>query len=234
MVGLSGTLCARRTGKTLMRSKMTQYLRVSILGALPSGEKWSVNPHFICDPTGDELTYAQVTTIATGIAAAIMPNTVLGQWSTGTTLIGCRVEARGSSGNLENVVERLKTTPQVGSGTTPHPYQTSVVQTLKTATPGASGRGRLYWPATGVALDAASLRIIPSAVSSLLTGLNAYLAAVLVEIRATAPASSLVVFSRKNDVLSLVNATAVGDVVDTQRRRRDSLIENISTAAFAN
>jgi hypothetical protein len=56
----------------------------------------------------------------------------------------------------------------------------------------------------------------------------------LVEVRATAPASSLVVFSRKNDVLSLVNATAIGDIADTQRRRRDSLIENITTAAFAN
>lgn len=213
---------------------MTRMLRVSILGALPNGEKWSVNPHFICSPSSGDLSYTQVTTIATAIAALTPASTLTGQWSTGTTLTGCRVEARSSSGALENVVERTKTTPVAGTGSMDHPYQTSVVLTLKTATAGASGRGRLYWPGTAITLDAPSLRIYSGAVSNVLAASSSYLTQILTAIRATTPESSLVVFSRTKNLLSLVNALSVGDIADVQRRRRDALVENVTTSSFAN
>lgn len=213
---------------------MTDYLRVSILGALPGGEKWSVNPHFICDPPGADLTYTDVTTIATAIAAITVNAQLKGAWSTGTSLTGCRVEARRTTGALENVVERTLGTPATGLGAERHPYQTSAVSTLKTTTPGASGRGRLFWPATGITMSNPSLRIETTAQSSLLTGVSAYLAAILAAIRVTAPASSLIVYSKTKNLMSLVNAIAIGDVADVQRRRRDALVENVATSAFAN
>jgi len=213
---------------------MTDYLRVSILGELPSGEKWSINPHFITDTAGADWTYTQLNTACNAIANIDPPATVKVYWSGTTKLTGARIEARQLDGTLENVVEKVADTPRPGTGTVGHPFQSAAVLSLRTATPGASGRGRLYLPATGVALDLSSLRISGIVPANLLIGMQTYLSGILTALRAQKPATSLAVYSRKNSQLNLVNAISAGDIVDTQRRRRDTLVENYVTASFVN
>jgi hypothetical protein len=208
-------------------------MRVSIFGSLPSGEEWSVNPVYkIGGDFGVSVSNEQAQTIATAIAAVAIPAGFQGCMSSSTYVLGARVEARSLSGTLETQAEALKGSPTNGTSSQGHSYQTSWVISLRTTTPGASGRGRLYWPATGQVLDVATLRPSSTAVNGFLTGAQTYLSALDAAIEATLTGVSLVVWSRVTASTANVNRLQVGNVLDVQRRRRDALIENYSTVAF--
>jgi len=212
---------------------MAELLRVSIVGAMPSGEEWSVNPVWsIGGDFGTTVTPAQAQTIATAIAAVAAPGSLLALWQPATTLTGCRVEARTLAGVLETQAEGIKTTAQVGTGASPHPFQTSIVSSLRTAFPGARGRGRLYWPATGVNISGSTLRPISSTITSVLGGVKTYLSGIEAAIDATLDGVSLAVWSRTSAQLNRVVSIQMGDVLDTQRRRRDTLVEAVSTTPY--
>jgi hypothetical protein len=51
-------------------------------------------------------------------------------------------------------------------------------------------------------------------------------------IKATLPEANLTVWSRKTANFHDVNAIQVGNVVDSQRRRRDALIEGYTAVVF--
>ena len=122
---------------------MPELLKVSIKGAMPSGEVWSINPVY-STPTEPSLSFDQLNTIATAINA-IAPGAQLQQLMTNTTTItGVRLEQRERNGTLVSQMEQSRTTPWTGGGATAHPAQTSMVFSLITNTPGARGRGRLY------------------------------------------------------------------------------------------
>lgn len=206
---------------------MADVLRVSIFGALPSGEEWSVNPVYsIGGDFGVPVSPSQAQTIADAIAAISVPTAILQNMSNGSTTVqGCRVEARELDGTLESQAEALKGTPQAGSGTNVHPFQVSLVSSLRTTTPGASGRGRLYWPLTGLTLAAATLRPAAATMNPLVTAVETYLSTIDTAISATLTGVGLVVWSRKNGTVANVTTISMGDVPDVQRRRRDSLLE---------
>lgn len=213
---------------------MAEVLRVSLFGSMPNGEEWSVNPVWrIGGDFGVPVTAAQAQTIATAIAAISVPTAMLQSMSNGsTTVTGCRVEARSLTGTLESQAEALKTTPQAGSGTNVHPFQVSLVTSLRTATPGASGRGRLYWPFTGLPLVASTLRPASATMTPLLAAVETYLSDIEAAIEATVTGVSLCVWSRKNGSTANVQTLAMGDVPDVQRRRRDALLELYYTLPY--
>src|SRR6476659_10297830 len=66
------------------------------------------------------------------------------------------VDVYGYSGGTAAAVHAHGTVSIVGTSSTPHPNQVAFVTTLRTATPGRSGRGRMYWPANGAVQSAAS------------------------------------------------------------------------------
>lgn len=205
---------------------MADILRVSITGAMPSGEVWSVNPVYrIGGDFGTPVSAVQAQTIATAIAAVAVPTGLLALNMAATTVTGCRVEARSLAGVLETQAEGIKGVPTPGSATNGHPFQTSLVFSLRTGTPGASGRGRLYWPATGIPISPASLRGNTGAITSALSGIKTYLGGVETAIEATLPGVSLAVWSRKLVSTSNVTSIQAGDILDVQRRRRDQTIE---------
>lgn len=112
-----------------------------------------------------------------------------------------------------------------------HPSQSALVFSGRTLFAGASRRGRNYWPATGVTINAPSLRVVSTELSPLVTGwadLIKGLADASPGLVQTIP----VVYSPTLDVLTPVSSYQVGDVVDTQRRRRDSLVEDYTTIAY--
>lgn len=212
---------------------MADLLRVSIAGAMPSGEEWSVNPVYsIGGDFGAPVSAAQCNTIATAIAALAVSTFLVTMWAPGTNMSNYRVEARALDGTLESQAEAVEATPINGTGTAIHPYQTSVVTSLRTTTAGASGRGRLYWPATGVVLDSTNYRLSPTSVTNHLGAVKSFLTGIQGAIDVTLDGVALAVWSRKLEALYVVNQIQMGNVVDTQRRRRDNLIENYTGLSY--
>lgn len=213
---------------------MADLARVSIFGALPSGENWSVNPVFrFTAPiaiSADECAAA-----AAAINGVSIGSGLTGLNPSGVTVTGCRFEARDLNGELENVAEALRGTPVVGTSSTVHPLQTSIVLSLRTTDSTARGKGRLYWPALGIALDSSTARFGSLGVDNFLTAMNAYLAGVETAIEGVGgmTTAALAVWSRSTPKVSPVVSLRAGNVPDVQRRRRDKVTETYLTQAYS-
>ena len=210
---------------------MAGYIKVSVLGDMPGGEVWSVNPVYA---VGADLppTYEMLITIAAAINALTVPAGLLATMNSDCHVIGVRLESRNADGSLYAVYEAPRPVPATGSGSAVHPYQTSVVASLRTPRAGGSGRGRLYWPATGISLTPSTMRITNAVITAFRSGMASYLTAIATAIDATSPAPELVVWSRTLGTHSIVNRISAGDVPDVQRRRRDALAETVVSAVY--
>lgn len=213
---------------------MADVLRISILGALPTGEEWSVNPVWRIGPPADVATFGECSAAVNAINALVVPTGVRNMMSGATTITGCRVEARNLDGTLEALAEGGRATPITGQGTQFHPFQTALVTSLRSTAAGASGRGRLYWPATGLSLTSTTLRPDSGTVTSAISGVNSYLEAIETALAASFDADPLAlsVWSRTNASTAPVVRLLMGDVADTQRRRRDTLVETYQQVAW--
>ena len=114
-----------------------------------------------------------------------------------------------------------------GSGTFDHPPQVAIVVGLLTGVPGASGRGRMYWPGVGAAVNTAGKTT--AAGSTTATNLAATLEAMATP---TGPLETgvLALVSQELGTVTPVTSIRIGDVLDTQRRRRDALVETYYSA----
>lgn len=212
---------------------MADVLRVSIKGVLPGGEEWSINPVYsIGGDFGTPVSSTQASTIAIAIAAVAVPTGLLALMSSSTSVIGCRVEAREFDGTLESQGEASKGVPTNGSSAQANPFQTSAVVSLRTALAGASGRGRLYWPATGAVIDSPTLRPPTATITSALSGAKTYLSGIQAAIDVTLDGVALAVWSRKLLDATVVSSIQMGDVLDVQRRRRDQLVETYQSLTY--
>jgi hypothetical protein len=211
---------------------MASFVRLSILGQMPGGEVWSVNPCFFLLDEPASVSAAEIALIATNADAVVVPTGLRAAMNTATLFTGIRAEARNREGVLEVQSEHTKTTVVPGTGSQSHPYQTSSVTSLRSDFPGASGRGRMYWPATGVPVSAVNLRIDPSFAGTMLTGVRTYLTALEAVVAAQAGPCNLSVYSRKGTAFHKIVRILQGDVLDTQRRRRDALAESYSTLTY--
>jgi hypothetical protein len=215
------------------------YFRVVLKGRLGPQEVWSCTPTYDPDlETSFDWNQSFGDTIATAIAAVPIPAGLAGGLSTAGSLDSVRLELRrGSDHELLGVSEKPKTGAAVGGTTPKMPPQTAIVASLRSQTPGASGRGRLYWPAVGLGLDATTLRLVGADVTAASTGFKTYLSAIGAAILSTgawAPwtAMPLVVLSRtKNQTFPITNIL-VGNVADTQRRRRDAMPETYTATPY--
>ena len=210
---------------------MAAVLRVSILGDMPGGEVWSVNPIYLAG--GDfTLPYEDLIAIATAINSVTVPADMLATMNSNCHVTGVRLESRELTGELASVYEANRSVPATGGGSSVHPYQTSLVLSLRTAVAGGRGRGRLYWPATGVALTPSTMRVTNSVLTAFRTAFASYLTSLATAIETVVPCAELVVWSRTSGTAALVNRISAGDVCDVQRRRRDALPETIVTAVY--
>lgn len=211
------------------------YVRVSILGTLPTGEVWSVNP--VYDPTGElevGIDQAKVDAAALAIANRTLPVSMRTALSPGAARTGARVEIRSDASDaLLAISVQGSTTPAAGTGSLFLPLQAAIVTSIRSDVPGGSGRGRIYWPALGVTLSAAGRLATPSA-GVFITDMKTYLAGIRTDLATAFPTIGfdLAIRSRTTHTTPHAVRLQVGDVVDTQRRRRDAQPESYTQLAF--
>lgn len=129
---------------------------------------------------------------------------------------------------------KAETTCDGGGSAALLPPQISVVASLRTAQVGRSSRGRMFLPA----LDAQELQANGTFGTSNANTMAGNVATFLENIQlnlGTAPVWALPAVVPTNwESYSLVNGVRIGDVYDTQRRRRRALVEAYSAATVDN
>jgi hypothetical protein len=217
------------------------HLSIAAGGAMPSGEKWSCGVRMVND---GGLTYAQadLDKIAQSSADAwrtFQSSANLG-WATAVTLDGCTVRWINADGKTQLLSQRSPTAAAPTGGAQLLPNQAAIVATLITNKPGRQGMGRIYLPLLAMALNSSfngrlgptTCTSIATAVKTLINNINAGWDAALPNI--AAPKARVGVQSKisVDSTQGQVVAVRVGDVIDTQRRRRDKIAENYTTVAL--
>lgn len=207
---------------------MPNYARVSILGSTVGGEVWSINPVF--DPTGEfgGIDQADMDAATAAIDAITIPSSLLATISVSMSVTGCRLEVRDSGNDeLQAISVHTKTTATPGTSAVGLPPQSAIVFSLRTNTPGGRGRGRVYWPSTSVTLTSA-FRLNAPAPATLLNDFKTYMNAIDTALTGAFDGLpfDLAVRSRTAAATPHVTRIQLGNVIDTQRRRRDSLPES--------
>lgn len=114
-----------------------------------------------------------------------------------------------------------------GPGAETMPPQLAIVVSLLTALAGGRNRGRLYLPGpTNAAIDLTG-RLVQANCTTIVNAWGAAFTAGTTAVPTLVP----VVYSRMNRSVQPITRLSVGNVIDTQRRRRDKLLEIRSFAA---
>lgn len=216
------------------------YLRIRPLGGQTTGpEVWTVAPSYRWVPFTATFTQAALQSLANRLIANIGTATfgsLRALMSSTGTITGWRVEQWDEQDNLQAAAEASYGTAMAGTGGATKTLQDSVVLSLRTNTPGPRGRGRLYWPAWGAATS--NWRLSTPSAATVAADARTLLLAIQTEITNEAVANlisdlpQLAVRSRTTHSSLQVVSIVVGDVLDTQRRRRESLAENRSAVTY--
>lgn len=194
-------------------------------GTLPGGEEWSCGLRMT--PVGAG-TAVNDPALLTGVAAAVEAfHTSAGtQIGPGAKLTFTKMNAVGVDGHYISLLTAEHAHATVaggGSGSNTPPNQVALVVTLETGySRGPAHRGRFYLPLPMITpgsdgrIATGSRDPVVTAATTFLTALNA--------VSATAKVG---VYSRKDGAPAhrIVTAMSVGRVLDTQRRRRNKLVE---------
>lgn len=211
------------------------YIKTIVLGGIGSSEVFSTamtwrNFELFGASMTQEMIESLSRRLITNIPSAQIPTALKTLLSSAAEIRGWRVEQHGEDEALTNVAESFYATPVLGTGSASKTPQDSLVFSLRTSTPGARGRGRMYWPALNATLGGdfkltnptASTVALAAATLADLVGdqINAEWSA-----NSMAVTTELAVRSTTDHASRRVERIQVGDVLDTQRRRRDNLPE---------
>jgi hypothetical protein len=210
--------------------------KVILSGTLTQSEIWSVGMSFN-QPTGGGdgalTTSTELQEWAEAIAdlegGVIFPTNLQNIVSSQCAITKVRVEARTAAGALNLAAEAAPAATAKGSGTLRLPLQTALVASFISGFPGRSNRGRIYLPCLTPVLDSQSARLAPNDVQAYANDFSRWLS----RIAAAAPGGALtvpVIVSLTKGTQVPITSVRVGDVLDNQSRRRDSLLETYSTA----
>lgn len=150
------------------------------------------------------------------------------------TFIGCRLDWYTAGGFHQASVDVLPTLGSIpGTAAGNHPPQTAIVASLRSASPGPKYRGRMYLPLLSGTVSTTT-GLFPSADATSIAGaVKAYLAAVAgLTSWGGAGWVPVVVSQTPTGTRADVTAVKVGNVFDTQRRRRNKLVESYSTVNY--
>lgn len=201
------------------------HIRVELQGTLANGaEKWSAG-FSTAPPTGGAL--ADVADLATTAQSLFVTNVmgvsvVKDLFPTSMAFTGVRCQQIEADGTLRATASVLLGTPAAGTQGLSLPAQCAVVVSLRTATPGARGRGRLYLPSPAADQTTVTGRLLTAARDLLAEGMANFFDGW----NADASTMPVGVASSVGGFVTTVTSIQVGDVIDTQRRRRDTLPES--------
>lgn len=213
---------------------MPRHLVVRPLGVSPQGETWTFGMHFCRDTNGDSsVSTDQLQEWADDLAGLnsnkFLNAYILSMISAALYVSGVRVEQIGPDGKLESAAESLYASAVPGTGTAQRTIQTALVVSLnRGAQYGRNGRGRCYIPSLAApAINGTDLRVLAGSTNDVCTSFNQLQAAVGSILNEDIIASPYIlsVYSPTKQTLVQVANLAVGDVFDTQRRRRDKWVE---------
>lgn len=218
------------------------YLRVIALGSLGNSEVWSCGLSYrYFELFGSSMTQTMLESLVQRLIANITTSTIGARFRTAmsgsASVVGWRVEQHEENESISAVAQNNYGTAIVGTGTATKTPQDSVVISLRTDTPGATGRGRIYWPALGATLSA-SYKLTTPAPVDLIADAKALFKLIGDQINAELAANSyavtveLAVRSPTNHVSRKVTRLQIGDVLDTQRRRRDKIAEAYASTTY--
>lgn len=211
------------------------YIKTIVLGGIGSTEVFSTgmawrNFELFAASMTQEMIESLSRRLITNITSTSIPAALRNLLSTSGEIRGWRVEQHGEDEQLTNVGESFYASPITGLGSPSKTPQDSLVFSLRTSTPGARGRGRMYWPALSATLGADFKLSSPAPATAALAAatladlvgdqINAEWAA-----NSFAVTTELAVRSTTDHTSRKVERIQVGDVLDTQRRRRDNLPE---------
>lgn len=206
------------------------YNRVIWRGTLPGGEVWSSGCSFMMNFGDLVQDAADLNAWALAIrqigGTSVFPAAIRDLLSAAGACTSVRTEYLADDGSLLQAGE-YTFAGAAGLGSATKAFQTSVVASLRTATPGRRTRGRMYWPALGAAIDTSTGRLSDPTTSEVAAAVVELLQDVADEATNVNPSAAVVpaVWSRENESGSVITSVEVGDVLDTQRRRRDKLAE---------
>lgn len=233
------------------------HVSMTASGSLPGGESWSCGLRSLAWATDLGESAGVALAVAVGnrwraLANAADAYKLFGNCTTsaGQALIDRVVVRRlDEDGITVEQYEAAPTTALVAGGTGPTamPNQCTVVATLITARAGRTGKGRIYLPCAS-SLTLAANRIPSGTVTALATQIKTMLDGINTNLKtATDSANWLAVQSSvasqepgawtvgapSGYMGAKIVSVRIGDVIDTQRRRRASVREVYSTAVLA-
>jgi len=201
--------------------------RMVISGNMGTYDTWSVGIHWTKSSGAAVFGVSELTAWAERIGSESIPSmgSVMKVFLSGAVDVR-KVEIYeygAGTGPAQTKGEYLLPTPVAGTGTGAHPFYTSAAVSLRTVFPGASYRGRFYWPAVGAAVD--NGRFLNSSGAG---GLATEMSAFLIDIADKYDGAGVVVpvvYSAAKDLVTPVTSLLVGNKPDTQRSRAENVPE---------
>lgn len=205
--------------------------KIVISGTIAGGlENWSCSQDYVLDGGGSVTGQSDLQAWADLAAAALSAGEASYPQITG--MMGAFVDATevavyGYEANGPAVAVGVSACGWSGSGTVDVPFSTCVCVSKRTSRAGRSGRGRMYWPALGASIGSNGEFVLPAEIADQFAELVVDLGNV--DGVSTAIA---VVTSQVLNLVTPVTEIRVGDVPDSQRRRRDRLVETYQSAVI--
>lgn len=214
------------------------FARVLLRGTLGTSENWSVGVAFRQSVNSEAPPQADLQAAAVAIAKRALGNDIKQVTSTAVRSTDVRLEIRSDANALLAAAEAPWTQLNSSGAGATKPPQTALVFSLRSTTPGSRHRGRFYWPALAATINADTLRLAPTATQAYATQMAGYLDGIETDLKEKlTPSPSLIdwrlgVYSPTLKSLTDITRIEVGDILDVQRRRRDSLPELYASAPY--
>lgn len=194
-------------------------------GSRAGGEEWSTGLWMVAAETPDQADLDALAAYA-WTQFQTMWGFINGRASAATKPLRTNAYFYAAGDLTSSLVAEAASEVAVGTGTNNHPYQCSLVVSLRSATPGRSTRGRMYLPLDSVGMDAAgqysaaNIGVVAPRVQTFIQALNDY----------TGLPVRTVVASRTTGTAYAVTRIEVDSIPDIQRRRANQLAATTATA----
>lgn len=209
-------------------------VHVRLEGTLGVGnpERWSIGVNYAAAGGSGQGSQAVMQSLAADLANYLQTTTnaatAFSEMGADCRLTQVSTYGYNAFGPADAAGAALLSPARQGAGSTSKTFQTTRVISLQTGVPGARYRGRFYVPALSASISGSGVSTPPS---GYLTAWAQVLSQAETVWTGSAPIE-LGVYSEVAAVVTPVTQLRVGDVLDTQRRRRESITETYTVLNY--